>query len=327
MVSKSNQLESNRGMTAKEIFVKYGIVFALIILIVALTIASDKFFVPTNLITILTQTSINALLAIGMTFVILTGGIDLSVGSILAASGVVFALFAKVDENGVQMFPTIVPILMSCLTGLAFGTFNGVIVAKAKVAPFIVTLGTLTIARGAALLLSDGRPVSDMSPTFKAFGSGTAAGIPYLVIVMIVVAIVAMFVLTKTKFGRYVYAVGGNEEAARASGIPAANIKMFVYMIAGLICGLAGFLQSSRIVVGQPNIGEGYELQAISAVVIGGTALSGGIGKMWGTIVGAFIIGVLNNGLDLLGVSSYWQKVVSGAIIIAAVLLDRADKK
>ncbi|MEA5003395.1 MAG: ABC transporter permease, partial [Christensenella sp.] len=149
----------------------------------------------------------------------------------------------------------------------------------------------------------------------------------YLVIVMIVVAIIAMFVLTKTKFGRYVYAVGGNEEAARASGIPASNIKMFVYMISGLICGLAGFLQSARIVVGQPNIGEGYELQAISAVVIGGTALSGGIGKMWGTIVGAFIIGVLNNGLDLLGVSSYWQKVVSGAIIIAAVLLDRADKK
>ncbi|MEA5001962.1 MAG: ribose ABC transporter permease, partial [Christensenella sp.] len=155
MVSKSNQLESNRGMTAKEIFVKYGIVFALIILIVVLSIASDKFFVPTNLITILTQTSINALLAIGMTFVILTGGIDLSVGSILAVSGVVFATFAK-QQDGVQMFPTIVPIVMACLTGLAFGAFNGVIVAKAKVAPFIVTLGTLTIARGAALLLSDG---------------------------------------------------------------------------------------------------------------------------------------------------------------------------
>ena len=327
MVSKSNALESNRGMTAGEIFRKYGIVLALVILIIVLSVASSKFFTPTNWVTILTQTSINMLLAIGVTFVILTGGIDLSLGSMLGVSGVVFAMFAKVDENGVAMFPPAVAVIMGIIVGLAFGVFNGVIVAKAKVAPFIVTLGTMTIARGAALLLADGRPVSDMSPVFKDFGSGTLGGIPYLVIVMIIAAIIAMFILTKTKFGRYVYAVGGNEEAARASGIPASNIKMTTYIISGLICGVAGILQACRVVVGQPNAGEGYEMDAISAVVIGGTSLSGGIGKMWGTIVGAFIISVLNNGLDLLGVSSYWQQVISGAIIIAAVLLDRADKK
>ena len=327
MVSKSNSLKPNRGMTMGEIFRKYGIVLALIILIIALTVATNKFFTPNNLITILTQTSINALLAIGVTFVILTGGIDLSVGSVLAVSGVVFAMFAQVDDNGVMMYPAVVAVIMGILVGLAFGIFNGAIVAKAKVAPFIVTLGTLTIARGTALLLSNGRPVSDMAPDFKEFGSGTLGGIPYLVIVMIIVAVIATFVLSKTKFGRYVYAVGGNEEAARASGIPASNIKMTTYIISGFICGIAGVLQSCRIVVGQPNIGQGYELDAISAVVIGGTALSGGVGKMWGTIVGAFIIGVLNNGLDLLGVSSYWQQVISGAIIIGAVLLDRTDKK
>lgn len=326
-MNKNNFSKAGVGETMKIIFRKYAIVFALIILIAVLSVISDRFFTFTNFITILTQTSINAILAIGVTFVILTGGIDLSVGSMLAVSGVAFAMIAKVDANGEALFPPALAVLAGIFTGLLFGLLNGLIVAKAKVAPFIVTLGTMTISRGIALIVADGRPVSGMSSVFKSFGSGSIGGIPYLVIIMIMVSVIAIFLLGKTKFGRYIYAVGGNEEAARASGIPASNVKMMVYIICGFMAGLSGIMQACRVVVGQPNAGEGYELQAISAVVIGGTALSGGIGKMWGTIVGAFIIGVLGNGLDLLGVSSYWQKVISGIIIIAAVLLDRADKK
>ena len=306
-----------------DILRKFGIVIALIILLIAFSIASENFFTPGNLITILIQTSINILLAIATTYIILTGGIDLSSGSVVAIAGVVFALLGKEDS----MVPPAIAVIAGVLTGLAFGALNGVIVAKAKVAPFIVTLGTMTIARGIALLVADGRPVPSMAQGFKDFAGKSPLGLPNIVIVMIIVAVVFTFILTKTKFGRYVYAIGGNEEAARASGIATSNIKLAVYTMAGAIVGLAGVLQACRINVGQPNVGEGFEMNAISAVVIGGTSLSGGVGSMWGTLIGAFIIGVLNNGLDMLGVSSYWQKVVSGAIIIAAVMMDRTNKK
>ncbi|HBU12421.1 MAG TPA: ribose ABC transporter permease [Clostridiales bacterium] len=306
-----------------DILRKFGIVIALIILLIAFSIASENFFTPGNLITILIQTSINILLAIATTYIILTGGIDLSSGSVVAIAGVVFALLGKEDS----MVPPAIAVIAGVLTGLAFGALNGVIVAKAKVAPFIVTLGTMTIARGIALLVADGRPVPGMAQGFKDFAGKSPLGLPNIVIVMIIVAVVFTFILTKTKFGRYVYAIGGNEEAARASGIATSNIKLAVYTMAGAIVGLAGVLQACRINVGQPNVGEGFEMNAISAVVIGGTSLSGGVGSMWGTLIGAFIIGVLNNGLDMLGVSSYWQKVVSGAIIIAAVMMDRTNKK
>ncbi|MDL2236253.1 ABC transporter permease [Christensenellaceae bacterium OttesenSCG-928-K19] len=318
--------ELTKKNMAGDIFRKFGIVIALAILFIVFSAITNAFFTPANLLTILVQTSINILLAIATTFIVLTGGIDLSSGSVLAIAGVVFAMFAK-EVDGVPEYPVVVPVVMGILVGLLFGLFNGVIVAKAKVAPFIVTLGTMTIARGAALLLADGRPVSGMAQGFKDFAGKSPLGLPNIVIVMIIMAVIFTFILTKTKFGRYVYAIGGNEEAARASGIATSNIKLVVYTMAGAIIGLAGVLQACRINVGQPNVGQGYEMNAISAVVIGGTSLSGGVGSMWGTLIGAFIIGILNNGLDMLGVSSYWQQVVSGAIIIGAVMMDRTNKK
>ena len=327
MADLNIEAKRTKMLSGKDVLRKYGILLALGILMIVMSCATDRFMTETNMINILVQCTINSILAIAVTYVILTGGIDLSPGSVIAISGVAFALFAQADSSGTPVYPMIVPVLAAIGTGTVFGFINGILVSRAKVAPFITTLGTMTIARGLALILAGGRPVSDMAQQWKDFGKGSFGPIPYLVIIMIIVAVVSIFILSQTKYGRYIYAIGGNEEASRASGISVKNIKLSVYVLASALVGLAGILQSARITVGQPNIGSGYELQAISAVVIGGTSLSGGVGTMWGTLVGAFIIGVLNNGLDLLGVSSYWQQVISGIIIIGAVLLDRGDKK
>lgn len=317
--------ELSKKISGGDIVRRFGIVIALVLLFVVFSVLAGNFLTPTNLITMILQSSINTLLAIAATFIILTGGIDLSLASVLAISGVVFAMFAK-EVDGVPEFPAIVPVGMGILTGLAFGLFNGVIVSRGKVAPFIATLGTMTIARGIAYLMTDGRPVSNMARMYKDFAKNSTIGLPNIVLVMIVVAVVFTFILTKTKLGRYVYAIGGNEEAAHASGIATGNVKLGIYAMAGAIVGLAGVLHAARTNVGHPGAGDGYEMKAISAVVIGGTSLAGGVGHMWGTLVGAFIMGILNNGLDLLGVSSYVQQVVSGAIIIAAVMMDRTGK-
>ena len=301
---------------------QYGllIVFGIICLIISLI--TPQFLTVSNLTIIVTQVSINALLAFGVTFVIITGGIDLSLGSIVAVTGVTAAMLAHPDN-----YPVLIPIVMGLLAGLLMGAFNGFIITKSKIAPFIVTLGTMTIGRGLALILSDGRPVSNLSDSFNYLGSGTVLGIPILILIFILVFAVCSIILSKTVLGRYIYAIGGNEQAARASGINIDRVKLSVYSISGLLAGLAGILLASRITTGQPNAGAGFELDAIAAVVIGGTSTAGGRGTMVGTLIGVLLIGVINNGLDLLNVTSYYQQIVMGIIIIGAVVLDSLNQK
>lgn len=296
---------------------QYGIVAALIIICVVLSLTTPRFLTVSNLMNIGTQVSINALLALGVTFVIITGGIDLSLGSMVAVTGVVAASFAHPDT-----YPLVVPVLVGLLAGLLLGAFNGLVITKSKVPPFIVTLGTMTIGRGLALILSKGRPVSNLSDSFNFIGGGQIFGIPFPIIILILAFIVCSVILQKTILGRYMYAVGGNEQAARASGIRVSNVKMWVYSICGILSALAGILLTSRITTGQPNAGGGFELDAIAAAIIGGTSTSGGTGTMTGTLIGALLIGVISNGLDLLNVTSYYQQVVMGVIIIGAVVLD-----
>jgi inositol transport system permease protein len=301
---------------------QYGIFVVFIIICLILSLISNQFFTVSNWTIIITQASINALLAFGVTFVIITGGIDLSLGSMVAVTGVTAAMLAHPDT-----YPVALPVFAGLMSGLLMGVFNGFIITKSKIAPFIVTLGTMTIGRGLALILSKGRPVSNLSDSFNFIGGGDVFGIPFPIIVLILIFAICLITLKKTLLGRYIYAVGGNEQAARASGINVNQVKMAVYSISGLLAGLAGILLTSRITTGQPNAGTGFELDAIAAAVIGGTSTSGGTGTMTGTLVGVLLIGVINNGLDLLNVTSYYQQVVMGIIIIGAVVLDSWNQK
>jgi ribose/xylose/arabinose/galactoside ABC-type transport system permease subunit len=301
---------------------QYGLLIAFVGICLILSLTTPRFFTVQNLMIIVTQVSINALLAFGVTFIIITGGIDLSIGSMVAVTGVAAASFAHPDT-----YPVVVPVLIGLLAGLLFGAFNGFVITRSHVPPFIVTLGTMTIGRGLALILSKGRPVSNLSDSFNFIGGGKILGVPTLIIVLIVAFIGCSVLLKKTVIGRYMYAVGGNEQAARASGIPISKVKMIVYTLGGLLAALAGILLTSRITTGQPNAGQGFELDAIAAAIIGGTSTSGGTGTMTGTLLGALLIGVISNGLDLLNVTSYYQEVVMGAIIIGAVVLDSMNQK
>lgn len=301
---------------------RYGIFLAFLLLCIVLAFSTPRFFTVSNLLIIGTQVSINALLAFGVTFVIITGGIDLSLGSMVAVTGVVAATFAHPDT-----YPVVVPLLAGIGAGLLFGAFNGLVITKSKVPPFIVTLGTMTIGRGLALILSKGRPISNLSDTFNFIGGGNIFGIPFPIIILIVAFAVCAVILNKTVLGRYMYAVGGNEPAARASGIRVGNVKMWVYTICGILSAMGGILLTARITTGQPNAGAGFELDAIAAAIIGGTSTSGGTGTMTGTLIGALLIGVISNSLDLLNVTSYYQQVVMGVIIIGAVVLDGFGKK
>lgn len=272
-----------------------------------------------NILNVLRQVSINALIAFGMTFVILTGGIDLSVGSILALTG---AVTAGMMASGVD---PILAMLLGLFLGAVLGAINGVIIAKGKVAPFIATLATMTIYRGLTLVYTEGRPISGLgdSMAFQMLGKGYFLGIPIPVVTMLVSFGILYFILKKTTFGRRVYAVGGNEEASVLSGINADRIKIYVYSLVGALAALASLILTSRLNSAQPTAGQMFELDAIAAVVLGGTSLTGGRGWIVGTLIGALIIGVLNNGLNLIGVSSFFQQVVKGAVILLAVLLDR----
>ena len=301
---------------------QYGIFIVFSIICLIISFIAPQFLTVSNWTIIITQVSINALLAFGVTFVIITGGIDLSLGSIVAVAGVSAAMLAHPDS-----YPVLVPVFAGLLAGLLIGAFNGFIITKSKIAPFIVTLGTMTIGRGLALILSNGRPVSNLSDSFVFIGSGKLMGIPLLIIILICMFIICSVILNKTILGRYIYAVGGNEQAARASGINVTQVKMAVYSISGVLAGLAGILLTSRITTGQPNAGAGFELDAIAAVVIGGTSTTGGKGSITGTLVGVLLIGVINNSLDLLNVTSYYQQVVMGIIIIGAVVLDSLNQK
>lgn len=299
---------------------KYGIFIAFVAICILLTIATPYFFTTKNILIILRQVSINGILAIGVTFVIIAGGIDLSLGSVLALTGVIAAGFAHPGT-----YALVVPVMLGILTGVLIGAINGLTITLGKVAPFIVTLGMMTIARGLALVWSDGRPVTNLSPSFNFIGGGDLFHIPVPVLLFAVVILVAAVILKYTRIGRYIYAVGGNENAARAAGIRVNGVKLFAYIICGGLAGLAGIVLAARITTGQPNAGIAYELDAIAAVVIGGTSLMGGRGSIAGTVVGVLIIGVINNGLDLLNVTSYYQQIVKGVIIIGAVLLDRKN--
>jgi inositol transport system permease protein len=299
-----------------------SLAIALALLMGALAVARPGFLNLANIVNLLRQISINGILAVGVTFVLLTGGVDLSLGSVVALSGVVAAEFAHPGEHFVLM-----PVLMGILAGAVCGAANGLIVTRGRVAPFIATLGMMTAGRGLALLVSGGRPVSNMAQSFTRIGAGSIAAVPVPVLIFAAVALFSWIVLRSLRLGRHIYAVGGNENAARASGVGIHSVKMAAYTICGALAGLAGVVLASRITTGQPNAGIGYELDAIAAVVIGGTSLNGGTGGVGGAILGALLIGVINNGLDLLNVSSYYQQVAKGLIIVGAVWLDRSKER
>ncbi len=304
----------------QEWLARFGLVLALLIIGTALSLLTPNFLTTRNLINVVRQISINGILAVGVTYVLLTGGVDLSLGSLVALTGVAAASFAHPET-----WPVIVPIAVGVLTGLACGAINGLVITQGRVAPFIVTLGMMTIARGLALVFSSGRPVSNLSPSFNALG-GDLLGFPIPVLVLIIVAAASWVFLANTRLGRHIYAVGGNEEAARAAGLNVKGIKTLAYTVCGGFAGVAGVVLAARMTTGQPNAGVAYELDAIAAAVIGGTSLSGGVGGVAGTLLGALLMGVINNGLDLLNVSSYYQQIVKGAIIVGAVLLDRKQR-
>lgn len=321
---ESKQIKMNRFFREESkkrlgvIFKRYGIVIILIALIILMSLLSPNFLQPNNLINVLRQISIIAIIGFGVTLVIITTGIDLSSGSVVALVSVITASFAHPDQ-----YPIFVPVLIGLLVGALTGLISGTIVAKGKIPAFIATLGMMIGARGAALIYSDGRPITRFSDAFDFIGRGYLFGIPFIIYVLIITAVITHILLKKTKFGKYVYAIGGNEQAAIVSGINVNKYLILVYTYAGLMSGLAGILLTSRISAGQPTAGQGYELDAIAGVVIGGTSLSGGVGTITGTLIGALIIGVLNNGLDLLHVSAYWQQICKAVIIVGAVLLDR----
>ena len=305
----------------KEILDKYKSLIGLIVLCVVITIVSPAFMTLSNITNIFTQVSTNAIIAIGMTFVILTGGIDLSVGSTVAISGALAASILK-STNNIPL-----AILVAAITGIVIGLINGILISKGKLQAFIVTLATMTICRGATLVFTNGTPISKLSETFEKIGNGKIGFIPIPVIITIVILIISIYLLTQTRFGRYLYALGGNEDSAKLSGINTNKIKTLVYVISGFASSIAGIIITSRIGSASPNAGTSFELDAIAAVVIGGTSLSGGEGKITGTIIGALIIGVLNNGLNLMNVSPFYQSIVKGLVILIAVLLDKKSRK
>ena len=324
MTSQSIQKVDKKNTNLKELLFKYKSLIGLVLLIGIVSILNPAFLSGKNILNILRQTSVNAIIAAGMTFVILTGGIDLSVGSILAISG---AVCASLMVNGQNM---ILAVIIAIIIGGVFGTLNGFIISKGKLQPFIATLATMTILRGVTMVFTDGKPITlgsgDLAISFSKIGGGTILGIPTPVIIMIVVFVVSAYILSNTKMGRYTYALGSNEEATKLTGFNTDKIKIWVYTISGILAAVAGIILTSRLYSAQPTAGNGYELDAIAAVVLGGTSLTGGKGKISGTIIGALIIGVLSNALNMLDVSSYYQMMVKGVVILIAVLLDRKNK-
>jgi ribose transport system permease protein len=294
---------------------------SLIVLFVALTIASPNFFTSTNLSSVVRQTAVINIMALGMTMIMITGGIDLSVGAILAVGGVVGTMAM---EKGFSI-PT--GVLVGSVTGLGCGLANGLMITQLRVQPFIVTLGTLGIFRGVTLIITNGLPVHQIPQQFSYMGEGNLLGVPFVLWILVACAIVTHILLEHTRLGRYAFAIGSNREAAVYAGIPVKFHTTAVYAIGGMLTGLAGMIEASRLMTGQPTAGQGYELQAIAAVVIGGGSLQGGEGSVMGTLVGAFIMGLLSNGSDLLGVSPYLQQAIIGAVIILAVTLDEVRKR
>ncbi|EPU4924906.1 MULTISPECIES: ribose ABC transporter permease [Vibrio] len=316
--------DNRKKLLSKEWLIEQKSLIALLFLVVVVSFLNPNFFTVDNLLNILRQTSVNAIIAVGMTLVILTAGIDLSVGSVLALCGAFAATLVAMEV------PVLVAVPTALLAGATLGAISGIIIAKGKVQAFIATLVTMTLLRGVTMVYTDGRPIStgftDTADTFAWFGTGYALGIPVPVWLMVVVFAGAWYLLNHTRFGRYVYAVGGNESATRLSGINVDRVKIGVYAICGLLAALAGIIVTSRLSSAQPTAGMGYELDAIAAVVLGGTSLMGGKGRIMGTLIGALIIGFLNNALNLLDVSSYYQMIAKAVVILLAVLVDNKNK-
>lgn len=307
---------------------EYGALIALVLLVVVMSLVSPQFRTFTNFLTLLRQASVNGLIAFGMTLVILTGGIDLSVGSTLGLTG---ALFAGLIVNVGMPIP--LAVLVALIFGLGLGWISGFLVGKAKLQPFIATLITMTVYRGFTLIYTNGRPISNLTAdeyvgsSFLMFiGRGAILGIPVPVIILFSAFILFYLLLNKSALGRKIYAVGSNERAAQLSGINTDRVKLFVYSISGLTSTLAALILVSRLNSAQPTLGTGYELDAIAATAIGGTSMTGGRGKISGTLLGILIIAVLSNGMNILGISSYYQDVVKGIVILLAVLVDRIQK-
>jgi erythritol transport system permease protein len=337
-----------KAITKKEGISKYAIqdfllkgraFIALIAVTLIFTILVNGFLSPTNLVIIARHVAINAILAIGMTFVILTGGIDLSVGSIVGltamiAGGMINEGFAF-PSLGIIIYPhTWMIYFISLLIGTLIGFVTGFIITRFRVAPFIATLGMLYVARGMAGLRNNGLTFANLigrpelsNTGFEKLGAGSFLGLGYSIWIMVVLAIIAYFVTTRTPFGRHVYAIGGNEKSAGLSGVRINQTKMIVYAISGFCCAWVGLIIASQLVAAHPATGDTFELNAIAAVVLGGTSLSGGLGSIGGTMIGAFIIGVLTDGLIMLGVSSFWQNVIKGAVIVLAVIIDQLQKR
>ncbi|WP_246427432.1 ABC transporter permease subunit [Paenibacillus phyllosphaerae] len=299
------------------LFNQLGMLIILMLLIAAMAVFAPNFMEVTNMLNILKQASITAILAAGMTIVILTGGIDLSVGSTLALSGVLSVMMSNAGVHPV------IAMLAGAAVGCAAGSINGYLTAVPKLPSFVVTLGSMTYLRGLAFVVSGGYPIALENSLFKFVGSGDILGIPTPIYIMAIVYVVMFYVLKYTMFGRHIYAIGGNEEAARLTGIKVERSLIKVYAISGLLAGIAGVVMTGRLFSAQPTGGTGYELDAIAAVVLGGTSFVGGFGRIQGTIIGVLVIGVLTNGLVLLNVDFYWQMIVKGGVIVAAVLLDR----
>ncbi|CAH1604761.1 MULTISPECIES: ribose ABC transporter permease [Vibrio] len=315
---------NNKKLFTKEWLIEQKSLIALIFLIVVVSFLNPNFFTVDNILNILRQTSVNAIIAVGMTLVILTAGIDLSVGSVLALCGAFAASMIALEV------PVLIAVPTALFAGAALGAISGIIIAKGKVQAFIATLVTMTLLRGVTMVYTDGRPIStgftDTADAFAWFGTGYALGIPVPVWLMVIVFAAAWYLLNHTRFGRYVYALGGNESATRLSGINVDRVKIGVYAICGMLAALAGIIVTSRLSSAQPTAGMGYELDAIAAVVLGGTSLMGGKGRIMGTLIGALIIGFLNNALNLLDVSSYYQMIAKAVVILLAVLVDNKNK-
>jgi inositol transport system permease protein len=317
-----------KSVDVRQIIRKYGIVIVLVLMIILLSIVQPAFLSSTNIFNVLTQSSIFGIMGLGMTFIIISKGIDLSVGSVLAFSGVVMASFAQVPGATEKYFPNmpllpvIVPIAVALAIGAGCGFVNGFFVAKTNIHPFIATLGMQTIARGFALIYANGRPVSNLSPSLTALGGKLFNVIPVPVIIYGILIALGTILLNKTRFGKNTFAIGGNQVAAEVSGINVSKYIVLIYTLGGLLAGIAAVVFAGRVGSVHPGAAEGYELTAIASTTIGGTSQTGGIGTIWGAFVGALVLAVMRNGFTLLGVNAYWQKVAEGAIIIGAVVVD-----
>ena len=333
-MSASATTEVEGGFDLKGFFNKFSIVLILALFVIVLAIITGgQFLRVNNVINVIVQVAPIGIIALGMMLAIITKGIDLSVGATVAVSAVVAASLAQNPTIDGAFFPNMpglpifVPVLAGLVSGLLVGAIVGGLVAIFRIPPFIATLGMMTAARGAALIYTGGRPISQLAPGFNWLGQGTILGIPVPVYLLVIAIMIIWVVLNRTRFGRHVYAIGGNEQAAKVSGINVDKAQFFIYSLIGTLAGLGGIILAARIGSGNPQLGMQLELDVITATVIGGTSFNGGVGTVWGVIVGALIIGVINNGLDLMNVSPFWQQVVKGIIIVLAIIIDERKNR